>query len=109
MNKPDYNKIFLDLIKIKFPEKLQQYKHLLTDKELSSLDVLQLNKEIFGTPDKETHKLNQRGRSYDKETIFKILDYQRKNKWTNVKLAQHFQLSRNTITSWKRKFNSIMK
>jgi DNA-binding transcriptional regulator YiaG len=108
MKKPNYKRIYLDLIEIKFPDQLDQYKALLTHKkELSVLEVVHLNQKIFGEPDQETLQHNQRNRSYDKKAILEILDYQKKNKLNNSQLAQHFRLSRNTVSSWKKRFFSV--
>ena len=43
-------------------------------------------------------------RSYCKTTILKILDYQISHALNNTQLAQHFDVSRNTIAKWRRLF-----
>lgn len=101
MRRPDYNRIYLDILQRKFPEKLEQYRdYLLTKSKLSVLDVVRLNESIFGKAQYE----DQKYRSYDKATIIEILEYQKKNRLNNTQLAQHFRLSRNTVASWKKKF-----
>lgn len=102
--KPDYNKIYTDIVNLKFPEKKQECEVLLNKKELSVIDILLLNKMIFNT-DKTTEETNQKYRSYQKSDILKILDYQKKHKCNNTQLANHFKLSQNTITKWKRLFH----
>ena len=62
--------------------------------------VLKINNIIFFDGFSESQKF----KSYDRQTIFEILDYQKKYKLNNSQLARHFKLSRNTITKWKRIF-----
>ncbi|SHF79519.1 transposase [Chryseobacterium sp. OV279] len=99
---PDYKRIYTDIIDEKYPEKRGICKNILNKKELSILDVLNLNTLIFSNAGKETLKSNQQLRSYDENTIREILQYQRKNNINNNQLALHFKLSRNSITKWKR-------
>lgn len=103
---PDYKKIFNDMIQMKYPEKEEECKSILNKKELSSLDILNINKKIFGTEDKETQIFNQSHRSYDKETVLEILKHQKKNRLNNSELARDIKMSRNTITKWKKIFAS---
>lgn len=105
MKKPNYRKIYLDVVEMKYPEKFSEYRDF-TDskKELNTLDVLILNDIVFGKADKETQKLSQRVRSYDKSSIIKILEYQKKYRLNNIQLSRHFHLSRNTVTTWKRRY-----
>jgi DNA-binding transcriptional regulator YiaG len=101
---PNYNKIYLDLLKAKFPDKVDIYSNLLTNKKLSVLDVIKLNEAIFGKSTQEDQKQNQKYKAYDKSSIMEILRYQKKYRLNNSQLARHFQLSRNTVASWKKKF-----
>ncbi|WP_316932874.1 helix-turn-helix domain-containing protein [Chryseobacterium sp. BLS98] len=73
-------------------------------KELSVIDILELNKRIFGIKDEETGKQNQKHRSYGRADILRMLDYQKINKMNNSQLAKHFGISKNSITKWKRIF-----
>lgn len=98
--KPNYKKIYTDLILMKFPEKKKVCNVFLQKEELSELDVISLEQLIFGNKNIE----NKKHRSYEKSTIFRILDFQKKNKLNNSQLAKHFGLSRNTITKWKKIF-----
>lgn len=105
MERPDYNRIYLDILKIKFPEMLPEYEKLLIDgKELSVLEVVKLNEAIFGTRSKVEQRQNQKYKSYDKTTIIQILEYQKSNRLNNTQLAACFRLSRNTVTAWKKLF-----
>ncbi|CAD0218247.1 helix-turn-helix domain-containing protein [Chryseobacterium sp. JV274] len=99
---PNYKQIYIDIIKTKFPEKMEKCASLLHKADLSQIDIIDLNNRIFEGRDKEIEKLNQRLRSYNISSIKKILDYQKKYKYNNSQLANHFGLSRNTVTKWKK-------
>lgn len=100
--RPDYNRIYNDLIDNKYPEKKMEFKSMLEKKILSTLDIIKLNQRIFGK--EEYSILNQKHRSYDKKAILEILDYQKKNNLNNKQLALKFNMSRNTIGKWKKLF-----
>ncbi|MDN4013432.1 helix-turn-helix domain-containing protein [Chryseobacterium gambrini] len=102
--KPDYKKIYLDLIEKKFPEKKKDYDYFFKKEFVSALDIIHLNQKIFKSSNSLDENGNQLHKSYDEETIFQILSYQKKNKLNNSQLANHFNLSRNTITKWKKIF-----
>ncbi|WP_394665196.1 helix-turn-helix domain-containing protein [uncultured Chryseobacterium sp.] len=102
--KPDYKKIYLDIIEKKFPNKKSDCSYFFRKKIISALDVIQLNQKIFNSNNSLEVNENQLHKSYDKETVFEILNYQKKNKLNNTQLAHHFNLSRNTITKWKKTF-----
>lgn len=102
MNHPDYNKIYTDLIEKKFPEKKEEFAHLLSKEIKNSLELIKINDLIFSDQDKEMNILNQKLRSYDEESIKKILEYQTFNKLNNQETAILFKLSRNTIAKWKK-------
>ncbi|WP_159478991.1 helix-turn-helix domain-containing protein [Chryseobacterium sp. 18068] len=104
MIKPDYQKIYMDLLKMKFPEKEKDCLPLLNKKNFSQLDVIKLENILFGTTKNDKSLNNGIHRSYDKSTIFKILDYQKKNNLNNSELAKHYGLSRNTVAKWKKYF-----
>ncbi|WP_431609425.1 hypothetical protein [Chryseobacterium sp. 'Rf worker isolate 10'] len=46
-------------------------------KILSTLDIITLNKIIFGEQDRESISFNQRHRTYCEKTIIEILEYQK--------------------------------
>lgn len=77
---------------------------LLSKEVLSVMDILELNRKIFGANLEITSRQNQRLRSYSKSDILQILDYQKKNGLNNSQLSRHFNLSRNSITKWKKIF-----
>lgn len=101
---PDYKRIYMDIIKKKHPQKLELCQSILKKKELKILDVIKLDELIFNRPNKEEHVFNQKHRFYDKSTVLEILDFQKKNNYNNSQLAKHFNISRNSITKWKRLF-----
>jgi len=90
---------------MKFPHKKEICTPILKKTYLTEFDVLELNKIIFGDSlSKNKLSNNTRYRSYDTSTILKILDYQKANNLSNVRVAKHFGLSRNTIAKWKKRF-----
>jgi PIN domain nuclease of toxin-antitoxin system len=100
---PDYRQIYTDILNKKFAHKKDECEELLSKKILSAIDIIELNNKIFGK-NTETEKFNQRYRSYNKSSILKILDYQKEHQINNSELAKHFNLSRNTVTKWKKLF-----
>ena len=94
---PNYKRIYSDILKKKYPEKIEYCNSILQKTKLSTLDIIQLNEKIFGSN-------SPRLRSYSKSDILKILDYQKKHKLNNSQLANHFKLSRNTVAKWKKMF-----
>lgn len=99
----DYKRIFADILEYKFPQKKEAYLPLLQKDNLTAIDIIKINKKIFG-PNKSNEIFNQKHRSYSKSDIFKILNYQKQHKCNNSQLANHFKLSRNTVTKWKKMF-----
>ncbi|AZB26166.1 helix-turn-helix domain-containing protein [Chryseobacterium bernardetii] len=104
---PNYHQIYNDIINKKYPSRKEECRFLLNKENLSVLDIIELNRRIFGISDQRTEAFNQSHRSYNKSSILMMLDYQKKNKLTNSQLAKHFKLSRNTVTKWKRLFISM--
>jgi len=97
---PDFKLIYSDILDKQYPEKTSECQRLLTKRHLSVIDILELNKIIFG----KAEKVNQKYRSYNRYDILQILDYQKKNKLNNTQLACHFRLSRNSVARWKKMF-----
>ncbi|MBB4806841.1 hypothetical protein HNP38_002137 [Chryseobacterium defluvii] len=100
--KPDYKRIYNDIITLKYPGKREKCEQILKKTDISVLDVIALNKIIFETKDQEALSLNQQHRSYDKKSISEILEYQKKQNFTNLQLSAHFKISRTTIARWKK-------
>jgi len=103
-NAPDYKTIYTDILHSKFPDKKEECLPLLKKKNLSAIDILRLNRKIFGSTGKEALTENQKHRSYTKSDILYLLDYQKKHKLNNSQLARHFKLSRNSVAKWKKMF-----
>ncbi|EJL70316.1 hypothetical protein [Chryseobacterium populi] len=103
--RPDYRRIYQDIIMIKHPEKEEICKEILLQTKLTGLDIIKLNNLIFGSGNKDSSSSNRKHRSYDESSILEILTFQKKYGYTNKRVAAHFKLSRNTITSWKKKFS----
>lgn len=101
---PDYKRIYRDILEKKFPEKIEDCQSLLEKKQLNTLDIQKLNQKVFGISDKELMKENRKYCSYSKADILRMLDYQKKNKLNNRELAQHFKLSRNSVSKWRKLF-----
>ncbi|WP_278378327.1 helix-turn-helix domain-containing protein [Chryseobacterium arthrosphaerae] len=101
---PNYKLIYSDIIDRKFPHKKAECEKLLGKKMLSAMDIMELNNRIFGTRDKNIKKMNQKLRSYNEADILRILNYQKNHKMNNIQIAEHFGLSRNTMTKWRRMF-----
>ncbi len=101
MSRPNYKSIYMDILTLRSPEKMHSCEKILLKEPLTSMDIIEINKRIFGTED--YYQTNQKHKFYDKSDILKILDYQKKNKMNNTQLANHFKMSRNTIAKWKKK------
>ena len=99
----NYNKIFSDIIEKKYPHKKEECLALLQKQVLTTIDIIKLNQKIFGIS-KENEISNLQHRSYVKSDILQILDYQKKHKLNNSQLANHFKLSRNTVSKWRKIF-----
>lgn len=105
---PDYKKIYTDLFKKKLPSRYEEFKNVFEKKEFGVLDVIQLNQKFFGCSNIESETFNQKHRSYNETAIKQILRYQKTHKLSNVQLALHFRLSRNTVAKWKKSFPEIV-
>lgn len=105
MKKPDYKKIYEDIISFNYPEKMEICRNLLNKNEWTALDVISINNILF---DKDIDRSNNsKFRSYDEQTIVKILHYQKELGLNNSELALHFRLSRNTVSKWKKIFGKL--
>jgi len=101
-SRPDYQKIYSDLISRKFPEKKELCSHLLKKKIFCTLDVIKIERIICSFRDETKFVFDQKHKSYDEQTILEILNFGKVNGLSNIRLAEHFLLSRNTIMKWKK-------
>lgn len=99
---PNYKNIYCDLLIKKYPEKLPDFQNILNKDVLNELDILAISKQLSAS--KETDPENGKYKSYSKSTILKILDYQEKNRLNNSQLSGHLNISRNTISKWRKVF-----
>ena len=102
-NTPNYKQIYTDIINKKHPQKKMECQNILEKQIVSTIDIIELNRKIFGT-ERETEQFNHKHRSYSKTDIFRILDYQKKYNLNNSQLSSHFKLSRNTVAKWRKMF-----
>ncbi|MCD9855717.1 hypothetical protein LUD75_13420 [Epilithonimonas sp. JDS] len=98
--KPNYTKIYLDLIKFRKKD------DVISDSLLEKInnikivkDVLEIERELFKN---DNSAYNQKLRCYDEKTVKSILEHQRLNKITNTELGQKYKVSRNTIAKWRK-------
>lgn len=99
---PNYKKIYTDLVEMKYPHKKEECAFFLKKSHLEVMDVIHLNDMLFRNKNKKRLEIDQKYRSYDKNTINWILSYQEKHQLNNTQLANHFKLSRNTVRNWKK-------
>lgn len=105
MSRPNYKKIYTDIITMKYPDKMEDCRSILSKSTLSTMDIINLQKLLFGSENISTGQLNQLHKSYDRPTILSILKYQKEHRLNNSQVAEHFDLSRNTVAKWKKMFD----
>ncbi len=108
INRPNYRVIYQDMLQKQYPDKMNECKELLKKEHLDTADILELNRRIFPHIYNSKEKCSQKHRAYNEADILRVLNYQKKNKLNNSQLANHFKMSRNTITKWK-KLEKLMK
>ncbi|MFN1218169.1 helix-turn-helix domain-containing protein [Chryseobacterium kwangjuense] len=102
--RPNYKKIYEDILRLKRPEKTEECKSILSKARITAKDILMINNIIFPENDRKIVSLNHKHRSYALSDILEILNFQKKNKLNNTQVANHFRLSRNSIAKWKKIF-----
>lgn len=102
MSGPNYKLIFEDILNDLYPEKKELCTKILSKENLNIFDILTLNKIIFGN---SLNNLNNKFKTYSEEEILYILKFKKINKLKNIEVAEHFNLSRNTVTKWLKKYN----
>jgi hypothetical protein len=105
MKSINYKLIFMDIIHEKFPSLLQEEELLLKIDNINNfIDILNINNKIFQIIGIERNSQLQKLKTYTPQDIQVILNYQNEYRLNNSNLANHFQMSRNTIKKWKDKF-----
>nr|WP_314494391.1 helix-turn-helix domain-containing protein [uncultured Chryseobacterium sp.] len=100
--RPNYSKIYHDLLLAEYPEKLQDTKVKQLLKNLNTSDeVIRFNEKIF-KQSKESLENNQKLRTYDRETMLKILNYQKQHGFSSNYISKKYKISRTTIAKWKK-------
>ena len=82
---------------------LQQKKYLIDDIKTfnfeKSLDVIAINNMIF-----KNRSGNSKQKAYSPIDVKFILQFQIVNNLNDVETSKHFNMSRNTLSSWKKKY-----
>lgn len=103
--RPRYRKLYADMIRDKYPEKMAVCNTLLQKENWTALDVIHISQLLFGEDkDRKGIASDQKHRSYDLRSIKEILDYQVENKLNNRQIANKYKLSRNSVSKWKKLF-----
>lgn len=108
-NRPFYRKLYIDLVRDKYPDKELVISEFLKKQKWTALDVIEVNELLFGS-DNNTFDIltNKKHRAYDELSIVQILDYQGKNMLSNIEIANKYGLSRNTIAKWKKLYKDAI-
>lgn len=86
------------------PEKLQDPKIQSLLKNLKTTeDVLNFNELVF-KQSKESLRNNQKLKTYDKKTMLKLLQYQKKHGFSTSFMSKKYKISRTTLAKWKKTF-----
>lgn len=102
--RPNYFKIYQDMLKQEQPEKLQDPKIQSLLKNLKTTeDVLNFNELVF-KQSKESLRNNQKLKTYDKKTMLKLLQYQKKHGFSTSFMSKKYKISRTTLAKWKKTF-----
>lgn len=92
------------MLRTEHPEKLKDPKIVKLLKNLNTTeDVLHLNEKIF-KQSKESLRNNQKLRTYDRKTMLRLLQYQKKHGFSTSYMSKKYKISRTTLTKWKRTF-----
>ena len=104
MMRPNYTKIYRDMLKERNPEKLEDPKVQRLIKNLKTTeDILKFNDLVFESS-KESLRNNQKLKTYDKKTMLKLLQYQEKHGLSTIYMSKKYKISRTTIAKWKKTF-----
>jgi response regulator of citrate/malate metabolism len=102
--RPNYTKIYEDMLKQDYPDKLKDPKILALLKKLNTTeDVLKFNDKLF-EQSRESQQNNQKLKTYDKKTMLKLLQYQKKHEFSTSYMSRKYKISRTTLAKWKKMF-----
>jgi Transcriptional regulator containing PAS, AAA-type ATPase, and DNA-binding domains len=102
--RPNYTKIYQDMLKEKAPDKLKDPEIKRQLKKLNTTEnVLSFNEKVF-KQSKESLLHNQKLKTYDKQTILKLLHYQEKHGFSTSHMSKKYKISRTTLTKWRKTF-----
>ncbi|MEF9477741.1 helix-turn-helix domain-containing protein [Chryseobacterium sp. RRHN12] len=95
--RPNYKRIYQDMLKMEHPEKLKDPKiKELLEKLNTSEDVLKFNEKLF-----KQSRENQKLKTYDRQTMLKLLQYQKKHGHSTSYMSRKYKISRTTLSKWK--------
>lgn len=95
--RPNYKKIYQDMLRMEHPEKLKDPKiKELLEKLHTTEDVLKFNDKLF-----KQSRENQKLKTYDKKTMLKLLQYQKKHGHSTSYMSRKYHISRTTLSKWK--------
>ncbi|ASW74657.1 hypothetical protein IQ37_04590 [Chryseobacterium piperi] len=102
--RPNYSKIYQDMLQLEYPDKLKEPKIKELLKKLNTTeDVLNLNERLF-EQSRERAQNNQKLKTYDKKTMLKLLQYQKKHGFSTSYMSKTYKISRTTIAKWRKNF-----
>jgi hypothetical protein len=102
-----YKELFINLIKEKFPDKLDDSKIQWKLSHLnSSINIIELNDLLFHNGDRNFDIIDSRLRSYTQDEIIRILKYQERFKKSNTDIVNKYGMTRATLNSWKKRFQN---
>lgn len=92
------------MLQLEHPDKLEDPKIRELLKKLNTTEeVLNFNDKLF-KQSKESLKNNQKLKTYDKKTMLKLLQYQKKHGFSTSYMSKKYKISRTTISNWKKTF-----
>lgn len=100
---PNYSKLYMDIASYYDITLQPQMVHKINNIN-KTVDVLQINKAIF---ESSYFSLGQ-ANAYQMADVMHILTYKRKNKLNLSQTANHFKMSRNTLTRWERVYGQAV-
>ncbi|CAM3840251.1 transposase [Flavobacterium branchiophilum] len=102
--KPNYYQLYSDMFDEKIISNLKKDLSFLKKENVSNLDIINFDQEI-NLHSKSHNFENQKLRSYDENSITKVLSYQKEYALTDYQTSLHFKISRNTLRKWRNYYN----